>query len=139
MRKNFLSFLIVLSLALAGYLAMVPSVKAVNLKDAFNNMVSTTGERTGFNTTQRNVEPIIGNIISVILSFLGVIFLVLMVYGGYMWMTAMGSEEKVKKAQQLIQAAVIGLIVVVGAYAITAFVMARLTKQVITSDNTLIR
>jgi len=131
MKNKLLSLLIVLSLTLGGCLSLVLPAKAVNLKDAFNNMVSKTGNRSGFNTNQRNVEPIIGNIISVILSFLGVIFLILMVYGGYIWMSAMGSEEKVKRAQQLIQAAVIGLIVVVGAYAVTVFVMARMTKDLI--------
>lgn len=51
-----------------------------------------------------------------------------------MWMTAAGNEEKAKKARQLIQAAIIGLIIVVGAYAITVFVMARISKDLITGS-----
>jgi hypothetical protein len=63
-----------------------------------------------------------GRIVGTILSFLGIIFLVLMIAGGIMWMTAGGSDAKVQKARSLIVAAVIGLIVVLSAYAITTFV-----------------
>lgn len=110
-----------------------PPAQALNLKDAFSDSgpLGQAGERSGFDIEQRSVEPIIGKVISVILSFLGVIFLILMIYGGYTWMTAMGNEEKVKKAQQLIQAAVLGLIVVVAAYAITIFVMDRFSQDLI--------
>jgi hypothetical protein len=141
MNKRFLSFLIVFSLALASCLPFAMPAQAINLKNAFNNsgIIDASGGRAGFNTNQRNVEPIIGNIISVILSFLGVIFLLLMLYGGYMWMSAMGNEEKVRKAQALIVAAVLGLIVVVGAFAVTVFVMSRLTTAVINSESSLIK
>jgi len=53
---------------------------------------------------------------------LGIIFIILMIYAGYNWMTAQGEEEKVTKAKTTIQRAIIGLIIVVSAYAITAFV-----------------
>ena len=123
----------IFALTAVGSLVVVGPAQAVNLKDAFNNssILDKTGSRSGYNTGERNVEPIIGNIISVILSFLGVIFLILMVYGGYMWMTAMGNEEKVKKAQALIVAAVLGLIIVVGAYAMTVFVVDRMTTSLL--------
>lgn len=68
---------------------------------------------------------VIGNIIGTALSFVGTIFLVLAVYGGYIWMTAQGAEDKVAKAQKIIQGAVIGLVIVVSAYAITFTVGAR--------------
>lgn len=64
----------------------------------------------------------IGDIISRILSFVGVIFLILMITGGLIWMTAAGNEERVGKAKKLITSAVIGLIIVFSAYAITYFV-----------------
>ena len=46
-----------------------------------------------------------------------------MVYGGYLWMTARGNEEEVTKAKNLIKAAIIGLIIVLAAYAISIFVI----------------
>jgi hypothetical protein len=45
-----------------------------------------------------------------------------MIYGGVTWMTARGEGKKVETAQGAIQAAVIGLIIISAAYAITAFI-----------------
>ncbi|MCU0679703.1 MAG: pilin [Planctomycetes bacterium] len=70
----------------------------------------------------------LGRIIGYALSFVGVIFLVLMIYGGILWMTAQGNEEQTKKAKTLIVDAVIGLVIVMSAYAITAFVGQALTE-----------
>jgi hypothetical protein len=134
MNKKIKNLIITSSLVFGLVLFLMPVVKAATLRDAFQGQLSTVGTGSGFNVGQRNVEPIIGTLISVALSFLGVIFLILMIYGGYMWMTAAGNEEKAKKARALIQAAVLGLIVVVGAYAITVFVMARISKDLIPSD-----
>jgi hypothetical protein len=63
-----------------------------------------------------------GRIIGTILAFLGVIFLVLMIAGGILWMTAGGNDAKVQRARSLLIAAIIGLIIVLSAYAITTFV-----------------
>jgi hypothetical protein len=74
---------------------------------------------------QRGEESIparIGSIISYALGFVGVVFLILMIAGGLMWMTAAGNEERVSKAKSLITNAVIGMIIVFSAYAITYFV-----------------
>ncbi len=56
-------------------------------------------------------------------TILGLLFLGLMLYGGYNWMTAMGEEEKVTKAKETIIPAVIGLGILIAAYAITTFVI----------------
>jgi cbb3-type cytochrome oxidase subunit 3 len=70
--------------------------------------------------TPGNLAGGIGTIISAILSFLGVIFLLLIIYGGYLWMTAAGNKEQTGKAQKIMTSAIVGLIIVVAAYAITA-------------------
>lgn len=69
-----------------------------------------------------------GRIIGTILSFLGIIFLVLMIAGGIMWMTAGGNDARVQTARNLIIAAVVGLIIVLSAYAITTFVADNLLR-----------
>lgn len=63
----------------------------------------------------------IGNIINVFLSFLGVIALVIVIYAGFLWMTAGGNEDHVDKAKTYMKNAVIGLIIISLAYALTAF------------------
>jgi len=69
-----------------------------------------------------NIQTLIGNVIGAILSFVGVIFFALMLYGGITWMTSVGNQENQKKAITTIVSAVIGLIIVLSAYAITSFV-----------------
>lgn len=63
-----------------------------------------------------------GSIISLVLSFVGIIFFILIIYAGMMWMLAQGNTEKVSKAKDLIINAVIGLVIVFSAYAITSFI-----------------
>lgn len=74
----------------------------------------------------KTFEETIGGIIKIALSLLGVIFLLLTVYGGYLWMTAREEEETVRKAKNIISRAITGLIIVLAAYALTYFVIARL-------------
>lgn len=69
-----------------------------------------------------DVPTLIGNVIGTALSMIAVIFFLLMVYGGFLWMTAHGDSAQVDKAKDTIIAAVIGIIVVLASYAITNFV-----------------
>lgn len=64
----------------------------------------------------------IGKFVGAGLAFIGVVFLVLMIYGGFVWMMARGNEQEVEKAKKLIEAAIIGLIIVMSAYAITSYI-----------------
>lgn len=66
---------------------------------------------------------VVSNVINGFLSILGVIFLALIIYGGFLWMTAQGNDEQVTKAKGLIRNAIIGMIIVIAAYAITYFVL----------------
>jgi TRAP-type C4-dicarboxylate transport system permease small subunit len=83
---------------------------------AFKDQTSQTNIGTDFLTTKA------GQIIGLVLSFVGVIFLVLMIYAGILWMTASGNEQQTTKAKDLIISAVIGIIIVFAAYAITNFI-----------------
>lgn len=82
---------------------------------------------TNFYKEKSSVSDTIGAVISVMLAVAGTIFLVLTVYGGITWMTAMGNSEKVEKAKSIITAAIIGGAITASAYVITFFVMSRLT------------
>ncbi len=75
-----------------------------------------------------SVPEAVGNIISVALSFLGIVFFGLIFYAGIVWMIALGESGKVDKAKNLIETAIIGLIIVIGAYAISTFVFDRLVN-----------
>ena len=71
---------------------------------------------------QTFIQSRAGQIIGFALSFVGILFLGLVIYAGLMWMTAQGAEAQVTKAKDLLINAVIGLIIVFAAYALTTFV-----------------
>ena len=60
--------------------------------------------------------------IKALLSFLGVIFIILIIYSGIIWMTSSGNEEQITKAKKIITGAIIGFVICLGAYTITVFV-----------------
>ena len=68
-------------------------------------------------------DIIIGKIISAILGVVGSLALVMFIYGGFTWMTAAGSSEKVKKGKDILVWAVLGLVVIFASYAIVRFVL----------------
>jgi len=110
----FLSFLVVINFSCAAN---------ANLKDAFGNSLSiTAGAGAGYNTTT-TADSFISLVISTILSFVGVIFLILAIYGGYIWMIARGNEQEVEKAKSIIINSIIGLVIVVGAYAVSWYIV----------------
>lgn len=80
--------------------------------------------RTGLNPF--SLGQIIAVVIQAALSLLGIIFLIIIVFAGYRWMTAAGNEESIQKAQDSIKRAIIGLVIVLMAYAITYFVFNQL-------------
>lgn len=79
------------------------------------------------------VNQIIGNVIGAALSMVGVLFFVLVVYGGVMWMTARGDEDQVQSGRSTIITASIGLVVILSSYAITSFVLGSLPTGSTTS------
>jgi hypothetical protein len=123
------------------FLILILSIIVFNLILVGNNLALSQNNHAenayGLNTTAEHI-PAFGNqvnqqqdnflqtrtgqIVGFILSFVGVLFLILMIYAGLIWMTAGGNQEQVKKARSLMINAVLGLIVVMGAYAITAFI-----------------
>jgi hypothetical protein len=72
-------------------------------------------------------------LIKTAMSFLGIVAVVIILIGGFMWMTAAGNDDRVKKAKQILGAGVIGLVIIMAAYAIAAFVLGQLT----TATNTI--
>lgn len=79
----------------------------------------------GLDNSLANRDPreIVGSIINVALGFLGVIAVVIILMGGFKWMTAGGNEEKVGEAKKLLGAGVIGLAIVLAAWAVSTFII----------------
>lgn len=121
MIKNyFLSFL--LGLFLLAPVGAPALAQFGGLSDSDANLQTVATEATL--SADRTLPEVIGGFIRVGLSFLGLIFLVLTIYAGFLWMTAGGNDDQVGKAKTLIGQAVVGLIIVISAYAISTFVIA---------------
>lgn len=81
------------------------------------------GTDAGFRTDgEYTLIGAIGTIVQGLLGLLGVLFLILIIWGGYQWMVAGGEEEKVTHAKSTLTNAIIGLAVVLGAWAIYSFI-----------------
>jgi hypothetical protein len=74
------------------------------------------------------------SIVKFLMTFLGIIAVVIILYGGFLWLTASGNEDRVGKAKKTIIAGVIGLIVVLAAYAIVQFVISTATNMITTGN-----
>lgn len=77
-------------------------------------------------TSETTFAETIGIVIKAALSLVGAIFLALMVYAGFLWMTARGEEEPIIKAKKIITASIIGIVIVVGAYSLTDYIIVRI-------------
>lgn len=70
-----------------------------------------------------DIRVFIVNIVRFFLTFVGIIAVIMMIYGGFIWMTSAGSSDKVEKAKKTIIAASIGLLITLSAFAIVTFVI----------------
>lgn len=77
-----------------------------------------------------NNDPriIAGRIVQIFLGLLGVIAVIIIIYGGWLWMTAQGAPDKTQKARDVLRDAIIGLLIILSAFAIATFIISRLTS-----------
>ncbi len=90
----------------------------------------------GYRSGSVDLPIVIGNIIKSILSFIGILFLILIIVSGIQWMTAGGNEDTVKKSKARIKNAIYGLAITLFAYAITYFITYTLFSSQETIENT---
>lgn len=124
MRKKIKITIILLFLAIT-FLSVVPTTKAQEgilketKKTEFNNNLNTFADQAAIER-EKSLEEMIGTAIKVVLTALGTIFIAMMFVAGNTWMQAAGNEEKIKKSQARIQSLIVGLIIVLLAYALSA-------------------
>ncbi len=101
--------------ALLGGL-VVPAVAVAQTSFSIENI----GGSIGLGTSDLKTTVI--NIIKWVLGILALVAVTLVIYGGFTWMTAAGNDERIDKGKKIISAAIVGLIVVILAWAIVIFV-----------------
>jgi len=126
MRQRSLYFLPILGLLLAVGLWLPRPVKAVNVwGDWFDRTVGQRGfADIGFGRNDPRV--ITANVINIALGLLGVVAIVLILYAGFIWMTAAGNADKIEIAKKILASAGVGLLIVLSAWAIAIYILSRL-------------
>jgi len=137
MKKNRNLIIGLIILSAVGITTVLPASCALATGvDIANSMISSLENFAlpgGGDDPNTTIETVIGRTIQTFLSVMGIIFLALMLFGGYKWMIAQGREEEVTKAKNIIKSAVIGLGIVLIAYAITYFVVYMFTQASLTA------
>ena len=116
--KKFYIFFILIALFILIFEASPVSASS------FTNGLKNTGEdgagypAAGAQNPGSFLAKMIGNVLAPV--FMGVIAMLILIYGGFTWMTARGDEQKVEKAKTIITNTIIAIIVVFSAYAIMA-------------------
>jgi hypothetical protein len=70
---------------------------------------------------QQDLRITIARIVRTAMSLLGIIAVMIILYGGFKWMTSGGSDDAVGDSKKIITAGIIGLIIILTAYAIASF------------------
>ncbi len=70
-----------------------------------------------------DIRVTIGVIIRAFLGFLGAIFVVLIIYAGFLWMTAGGNQDRITQSKSYLMNSIVGLVIILSAMAVTQFVL----------------
>jgi len=76
----------------------------------------------------RDPREIAAGIINIVLGFLGILAVVIILLGGFKWMTAGGNQDRVDEAKKLIMAGVIGLIIILASFGMASFILRSLVS-----------
>lgn len=125
---------IVATLGLASFIGLGvfsvfhPHVAFAATTDTVSSGLATVGDAAGL--VDADPRIIVARLIRTALTFLGVLVVCIIVYGGFVWMTAGGEAERVDRAKKILINAVIGLVIILMSWSITAFVISSLTDAI---------
>ncbi|MFA6548145.1 MAG: pilin [Candidatus Magasanikbacteria bacterium] len=120
----------ILSLTTMFALALAVTVplqaNATSTLDVNTDLGLSYGASTGLGNT--DIRTTIAKIIRVAMSMLGIVAVVIVLIGGFKWMTAGGNDDQVGEAKKWIFSGVIGLVIILSAYALASFVLNQLVN-----------
>lgn len=121
------------TVALVSVFALSPMSTALAVDPATDFGLNPIKDNINISTSEESAQVVVVRLINLALTFLGLVAVVLILWGGFKWMTAGGNDENVDAAKKIITAAVIGLAIVISAYAIANFFIGSIQSAV---DNT---
>ena len=116
--KNLVALTMVMLIIVPAFVLMAAPAQAVDIwggqQDEINNQLQ-LGEK--------DPRSIAAAVINVALGFLGIVAVIIILLGGFKWMTAAGNEDKISEAKKLIAAGVIGIVIILAAWGLALFVL----------------
>ena len=109
----------------SGAFLLAPAVFAAPLN---NDTLGLTQVENTIQLGNRDIRSTVASIINVLMGLLGIVAVVIILLGGFKWMTAGGNEDKVGEAKQLIMQGIIGLVIILSSWAIARFVLTQLVQ-----------
>ena len=100
------------------------NVVFAGIGDKIKGNLTLTGMAADYSAEQRtaDIRSIVVNIINTVLTLFGLAFVALVIYGGWLWMTAAGNQERVDKAKKTLQWAAIGILIVILSLSVSFFI-----------------
>ncbi|MDD5527933.1 MAG: pilin [Patescibacteria group bacterium] len=110
----------------------VPALAGVIAAPAYAIDINTLTGGYDVSAGLNNTDPrtIAANIIKIALGFLGVLAVVIILIGGFKWMTAAGNEEQIEEAKKVLMAGIIGLVIILASWGIANFVLSSLISSI---------
>ena len=112
--------LIVLGL-MAGAIAifsMIPVASAALISPS-----DVPSEVSGATGGEGNIKTLVLRIVNYALTFLGIVAVLIIVFGGFTYITAAGAQDKVDNAKKMIMYAIVGIIIILLSFAIVNTVL----------------
>ena len=105
----------------------IDQLEAVGISGT-SGLINNTG--VGVKLSSNSPVTMAVNIINLSISFLGLGAVVIILIGGFQWMTAMGNDDSIKKAKKLMTGGIIGLVIVLAAWGIARYVVTTLSNTI---------
>jgi hypothetical protein len=128
--------IIILSIFFIFVFGFFSFVETANLSDVAMTQVNVAASEQGAGLgVAVKPQEVVVNVINMALGAVGIMFTGLIFYGGMVYLTAQGEEEKAKKGAKIVKASVIGLLIVLASYAIVLFISSTInTANIPTED-----
>ncbi len=133
MLPRFKKFFALLTLALLSVIilnSVPPAQAATSIGEKIGGGIIEMGKSLG--VQPEGGQPVVFSValikvVNIILGFTGILFFILLLYGGFLWMTAREEAEQVVKAKKIIRQVITGLIIILTARLLTEFLLTQLS------------
>jgi len=79
----------------------------------------------GLQNPPTDANSVLANVLTIVYTWTGIVCIIIVIVGGYLYVTSASNASQVKRAKDAIIGAVIGLVIIMMAFVITQFVLGR--------------